>query len=329
MSNFCGFHNDNEAVNQCEECKKFLCEMCWKIYNDSVVCTPCRKKAIKRRVIKQSIAACVVVLFFMPLFIKYRLPIGLWIAGKERLELSSKKIRAEEYESLFLRGKTMRMLRKFPAAIKAFKKCTEILPNKIEARQELGECYLNMSMSVRAEKEFVTVLGIDSNNIRAFLQLADIYWNRKEQEKAIQTVGKSAKINSGSIEPLKKLINYLTSEKKYYSRAIEVYSKLILLEPSNDENYYKRGLLYKTQKKWKEAVADLEKAIKLDPSYTNARIYLARSYYEQGNCAKAFSSLDSFRGIYPMLSWSDSLIMEYKKYKKCSSARLFKKRNNI
>jgi len=329
MNSFCDFHNDKEAVNQCEECKKFLCELCWKIYDNKIVCTPCRKRATKRRTIKKSIVSCVIVLLFVPLFLKYRLPIGLLIAGKERSKSSERKVRTEEYETLFLRGKTMRMLQKFPAAIKAFKKCTEISPKKIEARQELGECYLNMSMGVRAEKEFVRILDIKPDNIKASLQLADIYWNRQEQEKAIQIAGKSAKIHADSIKPLKKLINYLTSEKKYYSRAIEVYSKLIALEPSSDENYYKRGLLYKTQKKWKKAVADLEKAIKLDPSYTNARIYLARSYYEQGNCAKAFSSLDSFRGIYPMLSWSESLIMEYKKYKICSTAKSLKKRNNI
>jgi len=328
MENKCSFHPGKGMVNSCELCERKLCEECWKICDNLIVCLPCRKKIQKKKLIKKLAGIAIVLFIFLPITVRYRVKIGLWIAGNQAKQgiksFTSEEKKIKEYEQLFLKGKSMKVLQKFPAAIISFKKCVSVFPNKSEAYQELGECYIKMNMYKRAKFGFKKVIEIEPGNIKASLALSEIYWNSQEKKRAEKVIEDAERFNKNNVRLLKKLLAFFTTEKKYYNRAVKLYTRLIKLEPDNDENYYNRGIIYKKRKKWNEAIADLEKAIKLDPSYTKARVYLARSYYEKGDCKKAFASLDSFRKFYSMINWGDSLIEEYRKYKKCSEKRVFK-----
>ena len=64
-----------------------------------------------------------------------------------------------------------------------------------------------------------------------------------------------------------------------YDEAEETLTKAIKYDKGNYEAYYYRGCTRINAKKYKEAVADLEKAVELKPDYADAYFNLGRVYY--------------------------------------------------
>lgn len=69
--------------------------------------------------------------------------------------------------------------------------------------------------------------------------------------------------------------------------ALQLWEKVIAMEPGNDSNYYKRFRVYLRKQKLKEAFADLSTAIKLNPANENAVAQRARLGIRLGRCAEA------------------------------------------
>jgi len=77
--------------------------------------------------------------------------------------------------------------------------------------------------------------------------------------------------------------------------AIEKYSEALQIDPSNKGTNSKllqnRAMCYSRMKKYKDAIADCEQALKLDPSYTKARKTKAKAMGEDGNWEEAVREL--------------------------------------
>lgn len=63
--------------------------------------------------------------------------------------------------------------------------------------------------------------------------------------------------------------------------------QVIEIEPNNDSNYYKRFRLYLRQQKFKEALADLNSALKLKPDNEMVLAQRAKLQMRMGRCADA------------------------------------------
>ncbi|KAF2875525.1 hypothetical protein BDV95DRAFT_484817 [Massariosphaeria phaeospora] len=76
-----------------------------------------------------------------------------------------------------------------------------------------------------------------------------------------------------------------------FQAAIDTYSKALEVDPSNKNTNSKilqnRALCYTRLKKWAPAMADCDKALELDPSYTKARKTRAKALGESGNWEEA------------------------------------------
>jgi DnaJ family protein C protein 7 len=76
-----------------------------------------------------------------------------------------------------------------------------------------------------------------------------------------------------------------------FQEAIEIYGKALEIDPSNKLTNSKilqnRALCHSRQKSWKEAIADCDKALELDPGYTKARKTRAKALGESGNWQEA------------------------------------------
>jgi DnaJ family protein C protein 7 len=80
-----------------------------------------------------------------------------------------------------------------------------------------------------------------------------------------------------------------------YQEAIDIYSQAVEVDPSNKNTnskiYQNRALCHSRQKSWRAAIADAEKALELDPSYTKARKTRAKALGESGNWEEAVRDL--------------------------------------
>jgi len=70
------------------------------------------------------------------------------------------------------------------------------------------------------------------------------------------------------------------------SLALEDYNKAIMLNPGYTDAYYNRGIIYEEQEKYDLALLDYDKAIKLNPSY------IADIYNNRGNVYLAIDEVD-------------------------------------
>ena len=64
-----------------------------------------------------------------------------------------------------------------------------------------------------------------------------------------------------------------------YEEAEDAFTKAIKYDKSNYEAYYYRGCAKINATKYKEAIADFEKAVELKPDYADAYFNLGRTYY--------------------------------------------------
>lgn len=80
-----------------------------------------------------------------------------------------------------------------------------------------------------------------------------------------------------------------------YSAAVKLYSEALLVDPSNKGTNSKilqnRAMARMKIKEYKEAVADCDQALKLDPTYTKARKTRAKALGESGNWEQAVKDL--------------------------------------
>jgi DnaJ family protein C protein 7 len=82
-----------------------------------------------------------------------------------------------------------------------------------------------------------------------------------------------------------------------YQQAVDVYTAALEVDPLNKSTNSKilnnRAMCYSKQKEWTSAIADCDKAIQLDPSYTKARKTRAKALGEGGNWEEAVRAYKS------------------------------------
>lgn len=83
-----------------------------------------------------------------------------------------------------------------------------------------------------------------------------------------------------------------------YERIADV-TKEIASEPARADLYIKRGELHRLHRDWPAALADFEKAARLDPSLDRVLLSRGRLGFESGDCSTARSDLDRYIEKHP------------------------------
>ncbi len=115
-----------------------------------------------------------------------------------------------------------------------------------------------------AEKKYIEIIGFDSKNIKAFKELGQIYFEKKEFEEAKQTFEHILKLKQD--EDIYGQLAQIAKEKGDLSQARDEYLKSINLDKQNAQTHFNLSEVYRAMGKSKEALASLKKALKLEPS---------------------------------------------------------------
>lgn len=78
-------------------------------------------------------------------------------------------------------------------------------------------------------------------------------------------------------------------------KALKLWEQVISIEPNNDHNYYKRFRVYLRQQRLKEALADLNAALRINPNNENALVQRSRLQLRLGKCAEANYDFDTLK----------------------------------
>ena len=90
--------------------------------------------------------------------------------------------------------------------------------------------------------------------------------------------------------------------------AIKTTESIISIEANNPGRYYQLGVLHGALQNTDEAIAAFNRAIALNPSYANARYFLAEQYLAKGDKEAALNQLETIRDLSPENSAVNSVI---------------------
>lgn len=173
-----------------------------------------------------------------------------------------------------------------------------------------GMCYRDLGDTTKAVSSFQTAIEQRTDYDDAYLQLAMIFHNRNSKT-AIQYYDGAIRANPKNTDALYGRGLFYQENERNFDQAVQDYTNAILINPKvanahfalgyihyqylkvydqaiihfNDainvspnwpEAYFNRGLTYETQGNVAAAIADYEKAIKINPSYKAAELALVR-----------------------------------------------------
>lgn len=172
-----------------------------------------------------------------------------------------------------------------------------------------GEAHLRMSSANalgEAQNVAMSLLRYNNQDPDALVLRGRVLYAQGENDKAVQHFRQALNCDPD----FKAAVKYLRMVQKLdrmkqegnaafksgrYQEAIDTYSQALEVDPSNKGTNSKilqnRALCHSRQKSWKQAIADCEKALELDPSYTKARKTRAKALGENGNWEEALRDL--------------------------------------
>ncbi|MCH7411882.1 tetratricopeptide repeat protein [Belliella sp. R4-6] len=160
---------------------------------------------------------------------------------------------------------------KYEEAIQAYDKFLSTNPKNVKALYNRGRSHEEIGNSDLAEKDFITALEYEANNVQVMLSLSNHFQKQKNHssallyaDRAVETPGAPAMAYFMKARALHQLGN--TDD------AMKEYSAAIKMDKEFGQAYYNRGLLKLATNKKKSGCEDLNLALKLNYSQASAAI---------------------------------------------------------
>jgi DnaJ family protein C protein 7 len=172
-----------------------------------------------------------------------------------------------------------------------------------------GEAHLRMgnpNALGEAQNIVMSILRNNNQDPDALVLRGRILYAQGENDKAIQHFRqalscdpdfKAAVQNLRMVQKLERMKSEGNASFKAgrYQQAVDTYTEALAVDPANKNTNSKilqnRALCNSRLKQWKAAIADCDKALELDPTYTKARKTRAKALGESGNWEEAVREL--------------------------------------
>jgi tetratricopeptide (TPR) repeat protein len=150
----------------------------------------------------------------------------------------------------------------------------------------------------RAIAERTEAIRITPRNARAFVERADLFYDKGDFERAVADFGEALRLGLREADVYRGR-GMAHANRGDYEKAIADYDEALRLEPRHAETLHNRGLAHARRDDTARALADLGEAIRLDP--TNAAALSDRGYLHvrAGDADKALADLNESLRLQP------------------------------
>jgi tetratricopeptide (TPR) repeat protein len=183
----------------------------------------------------------------------------------------------------------------YPGAVAAFQKALKLSPNSVKTHNNLGNLYVAIKQFDSAEKEFRAVLNFDPANSDANYNLGVLLMSKGDSAAAIPRFERVAPPN------LPTRFNLIRAyfENKRAPEGLQLAS-VVAASSSNDVKVqFSLGVLLASEKQYKEAQLDLERADTLQPDTFEIVYNLGQVLMREGQYAKAELTLTRALNLKP------------------------------
>jgi len=167
----------------------------------------------------------------------------------------------------------------------------------LELDESLGEAHLQLARVdsrawnwTSAESRYKRAIQLSPNDSHAHIGYALYLTGMGRKEEAVEEARQAEKLS-----PTTPIVLALESQVLYWAghadEAIRQAKKALDFEPNFWVAHLHLGLAYATQKRYSDAITELEKANELEPGTRRPKRYLAYVFAEMGNREKAFGIL--------------------------------------
>lgn len=160
-------------------------------------------------------------------------------------------------------------------------------PNSFRALNNLAVLYFDTEQFEKAIDGFKKVLEIKPDDFHAFHNLGMAYAQIGQKDLAKEYYGKAIKVNPKDTSTYYNLAN-LYREEGDLNQAIYFYKKSIDVNPNYYFAYNNLANIYSEQRDYQKAIEFYKKAIKINPDYTIARYNLGAVYFKKSDLKAAY-----------------------------------------
>lgn len=175
-------------------------------------------------------------------------------------------------------------------ATKELQKASDLDPNSLSILCDLGEAHqqtLNHDAAIQAYKK---ALSIDANHVPAHLGLGKVYYSEGKYEPATQELQAALKLAPDSA-PAQMTLARIGIETAHTPEelqpAADLLQQALKTDPQNPDAWYDLGRVALKQKKPKEAIEHLKKALMYSPMHNGALHQIALALRADGRIAEA------------------------------------------
>ena len=176
----------------------------------------------------------------------------------------------------------------YPSSLEAFKKALQIAPNSVKTYNNLGNAYVSIKDLDSAEKAFRLGLRLDPANQDGNYDLGVLLMMRGD---AIRAIPHFEKVNTQNVAARFNLIRAYF-ETKRVEDALRVVRNVSAQGQNDVQVHFSLGVLLASQKQYKAAQLELEKADALRPETFEIIYNLGQVYLRDGENAKSELALN-------------------------------------
>lgn len=183
---------------------------------------------------------------------------------------------ADSSQYYFKKGVTERIARRYLVASSYFDKSIHFDPKNTEAYIENGKVNLEMRKIDAAQGNFAKAYSLQPSNVAIIDQLALLYYNNRQFQKAIDLAQKCS-----SCPNSERVISMSYYSLEDYAKAVPGLQKVLAKKPEDGEVAYTLARAYLEMEDFKRAIPAYEKAVSLDATKGTWMYELGLIYYNK------------------------------------------------